>query len=89
MISPISYNNRPVQSFKATSASKSHVQSVNKKPEISYARAVGVSALLGTSIAGFTGIFCKMSTSLAVGLGAMGLALTFGLPDKMYQHKEQ
>ena len=89
VISPISYNNRPVQSFKSTSAPRGQVQSVKKKPEISYARAVGVSALLGTSVAGFAGIFCKMSTSLAVGLGAMGLALTFGLPDKMYQHKEQ
>ena len=88
VISPVSYN-RPVQTFKSSSAQRVQAEPIKKKSEVSYSRAVGVSAFLGTSAAGFTGIFCKMSTSLAVGLGVMGLALTFGIPDKMYRHGQK
>ena len=88
MISPISYN-RPVTNFRSVSAQKPQEEVPKKKSEVSYARAIGISGLLGTSAAGFTGIFCKMGTSLAVGLGVMGLALTFGLPDKMNRHREE
>ena len=88
MISSISYN-KPIASFKSSSVREGGTYTPKqKKPEISYTRAVGVSALLGTSVAGFTGIFCKMKTSLLVGLGVMGLSLLLGIPDKMYRHEK-